>query len=101
MLLVDAIRAGGTETAVYRAPGGYSVVVKRIVGQLEHYNQEGYSVRLERPDGGPSTQEFAASDMIETLDRLRGLGLPDFDPEADIWQTVPTRDQQVGAQIIA
>lgn len=84
-LLADAIRASNTQTAIYRAPQGYAVIVKRVTGREEPDSEEEYDVFVDRGDQrGP--WKIGALNLIEALDRMRGLGLPGFDPETDQWQ---------------
>jgi hypothetical protein len=84
-LLADAIRSSDTQAAIYRAPQGYSVVVKRVTGREEPDDQEEYDVLVDRGDArGP--WRIGALNLIEALDRMRGLGLPDFTPDNDAWQ---------------
>lgn len=88
-LLAEAIRASDAQTALYRSPAGYTVTVNRVTGRAEPYIQEAYDVLVERV-GAPATDRFNALDLLEVFERLRGLGLPEFDPEGTGWEVAPS-----------
>jgi hypothetical protein len=96
-LLADAIRASDTQTAIYRAPQGYAVVVQRVTGREEPDSEEEYDVFVDRGDQrGP--WRIAALDLIEALDRMGSLGLPGFDPASDQWQPTTLPEPAISPQ---
>jgi hypothetical protein len=101
-LLAEAIRSSETQSAIYRAPQGYSVIVRRVTGREEPDGQEGYDVLVDRGERtGP--WRIGALDLAEAMGRLDGLDLPDFDPESDQWQpaTLPSPESPVNPDVRA
>jgi hypothetical protein len=84
-LLAEAIRHSDTETARYEAADGTRVIVQRITGREMQDNQEEYLVRTKRLGGLPHSR-IAALDLVEALEYMRNLGIPDFNPDTADWQ---------------
>jgi hypothetical protein len=90
-LLADAIRSSESQAAIYRAPQGYLVIVERVTGRENPDTQEGYIEEVDHGDAPPSLGDMCpwrigALDLVEALERMRGLGIPDFDPEIAQWR---------------
>jgi hypothetical protein len=94
-LLADAIRSSNSQAAIYRAPQGYSVVVERVTGRENPDAQEEYDVLVDDGDapdrGRVGSWRIGALDLVEALERMRGLGLPGFDPDTAQWQPATLR----------
>jgi hypothetical protein len=89
--LPEAIRASDTQTAIHRSPQGYAVIVHRVTGREEPDSEEEYEV-LVRRGAGPARDRIAGLSLLEAIERMRALCLPDFDPENDAWEptTLPS-----------
>ncbi len=104
-LLADAIRSSDTQAAIYRAPQGYSVIVERVTGREEPDAQEEYDVLVDHGDAqGPwhiGPWRIGALNLVEALERMRGLGLPGFDPDTAQWQpaTLPGSQPPVSPDV--
>ncbi len=92
-LLAEAIRASDTQAAIYRAPQGYAVIVKRVTGHENPDSEEEYDVLVAR-GGRQGPWRIGALDLIEAIERMRGLGLLGFDPETDEWRPTTLRDPE-------
>lgn len=84
-LLPDAIRASKTATASRLLQDGTEVVVERTIGKEEPDSEESYSVHVYDASGA-RLEEYAAADLVEATERLRGLDLGGFDPDAPEWE---------------
>lgn len=97
--LPEAIRASDTQAAIYRAPQDYSVIVKRVTGREQPDSEEEYDVTVDW-NGRPGPWRIGALSLAEAYTRMRGLGLPGFDPENDEWQptTLPSPEPPVSQE---
>ena len=86
-LLAEAIRQSDSQTAACLLPNGTRVLVQRVTGREGPFDQEEYAVRTERP-GEPPMARMATDNLIEALDGMSRLGIPDFNPSAADWQPV-------------
>lgn len=100
-LLPEAIRSSDTQSAIYRSSHGYDVIVKRVTGREEPDSEAEIDVMVEWGDKRPGEWRIAALNLVEAYDRMRGLGLPDFDPENDQWQpaTLPSPEPPVSPDV--
>ena len=87
-LLTDAIRQSSTQAAYCQTGNDTAVIVQRVTGREQPYNQEEYAVSVQR-GANPPTQAFAAENLLEAIERMRDFGLPGFDPEASNWSPAP------------
>ncbi|HEX6817823.1 MAG TPA: hypothetical protein VF120_05565 [Ktedonobacterales bacterium] len=99
-LLPEAIRSSDTQSAIYRSPHGYSVIVKRVTGREEPDSEAEFDAMVEWADQRPGQWRIAALTLVEAYDRMRGLGLADFDPLNDAWQpaTLPSPEPPVSPE---
>ena len=88
-MLPEAIRNSRNESALYRLPDGSTLLVKRVVGRPEPYQQEEYAVSIQRGDGDPQ-ELFATDDLAEAIGRLRDLRLPGLESAGAGWQPADT-----------
>ena len=84
-LLPEAIRAGEQQAARHTLNNGTAVIVQRITGREGPFDQEGYLVRVRTPGGLPA-ERFAATNLLEVIERLRAWRLPGFDPDTADWR---------------
>lgn len=93
-LLAEAIRQSDTQAAACTLPDGTRVMVQRVTGREGPFDQEEYAVRTERPGEQPVAR-MATDNLIEALDGMSRLGIPDFNPSTADWQPVfaSTRDR--------
>ncbi len=92
--LPEAIRSSDTQSAIFRAPQGYRVVVKRVTGREEPDSDDEFDVMVFWSDQRPGQWRIAALTLSEAYDRMRGLELPDFNPENDQWQPTTLPDPE-------
>lgn len=92
-VLPEAIRNSPNESAQCRLPDGSVLLVKRVVGRPEPYQQEEYAVSL-RQGGAAPRQLFATDDLAEALNRLSDMGLPGLESAAASWQPADTDVEQ-------
>ncbi|MFI5271745.1 MAG: hypothetical protein ACHQ4H_01765 [Ktedonobacterales bacterium] len=86
-LLAEAIRHSDSQAAFCVLAGGTRVLVERVTGLEGPFDQEEYAMRTQRP-GEPPVARAATADLLEAFDRMRQLGIPDFDPVTADWQPV-------------
>jgi hypothetical protein len=84
-LLPEAIRASDATAARRRLPDGGEVVVERVIGKEEPYSEESYWVHV-YDAAGARLDEFVTGDLVEAIERLRGLDFDGFDPDAPEWE---------------
>lgn len=92
--LPEAIRSSDTQSAIYSAPQGYRVVVKRVTGREEPDSEDEFDVMVFWGDRQPGRWRISALTLSEAYDRMRGLGLPDFNPENAQWQPARLPDAE-------
>ncbi len=86
-LLADAIRQSDTQSATCALPDGTRLLVQRVTGREGPFDQEEYAVRTQRPGEAPVAR-MATDNLIEALDGMSRLGIPDFNPSSADWQPV-------------
>jgi hypothetical protein len=98
-VLPEAIRTSDTQTAIYRSPHGYAVIVNRVTGREEPDSEEEYVV-LVRRGTAPLRDRIAGLSLLEAIARMRGLSLTDFDPDNDQWEptTLPPPEPAISPE---
>lgn len=92
-LLPEAIRNSPNQSAQCRLADGSTLLVKRVVGRPEPYQQEEYAVSVAQGTGEPR-QLFATDNLAEALSRLGEMGLPGLESAGAAWQPADTNVEQ-------